>query len=87
MRRMPQRPAGAPEAPKSGNVPTVVGTSTLRVVSRTPPPNSEPLAITRTSMAAIEARGRSRRRVVFGGAIVGVAAVVAAGATTLVWIF
>jgi len=48
-------------------------TSTFRVASRRMQPDSEPLAITRTSMAVIEQERRSRRRLVFGWIIAGVA--------------
>ena len=48
-------------------------TSTFRVASRRLEPDSEPLAITRTSMAVIEQERRSRRRLVFGWIIAGIA--------------
>lgn len=48
-------------------------TSTFRVASRRLEPDSEPLAITRTSMAVIEQERRSRRRLVLGWIIAGIA--------------
>ncbi|MGO2187083.1 MAG: serine/threonine-protein kinase [Microbacterium gubbeenense] len=57
---------------RRGTVPTS-DTSTFRVASRRLPPDSEPLAITRTSMAVIAQERRSRRRLVIGWIIAGIA--------------